>query len=267
MEKIELSSQCDYGNWVPESLMKGLAVTDGALAGAGIVTKEILKKDTAGNALLAGSLAGCGLTVYMKVCRDAFDFRKGGLMGDIHQTLVNHLEWDGKGKLLDIGCGAGALSVRCAKAFPEAEITGIDRWGKEWNYSRDQCQRNAIIEQVDDRIRFQKGDAAHLGFENQSFDAVVSCFVFHEVRNMESKPDLVREALRVLKKGGSFAFIDLFGDRKLYGNMHDLIRELELNDFAEVHYIPNLCRYDGLVPLYLQTPGMLRGAGLLYGKM
>ena len=39
---------------------------------------------------------------------------------------TNYGNWDGKGSLLDIGCGAAALTVRCAKAFPEAEITAID---------------------------------------------------------------------------------------------------------------------------------------------
>lgn len=266
MEKITLSSQADYGNWVPEKLLKGLVVADGTLAGAGLVSSEVLKKDKLGKALIAGGLLSCGYTVYMQACHDAFDFRKGGLMGDIHQVLVDHLDWDGEGKLLDVGCGAGALTIRCAKAFPDAQLTGVDTWGKEWNFGREQCQRNAVIEKVDERVEFHKQDAAHLEYEDQSFDAVVSCLVYHEVRKVESKPDLIRESLRVLKKGGSFALIDLFGQERLYGNMHDIIRELEMSCFEEVHYIPNLGNYEHLVPKYIQTPWMLGGCGLLYGK-
>lgn len=79
-------------------------------------------------------------------------------MGKMHQNLVDHMEWDEKGKLLDIGCGAGALTIRCAKKYP---------------------------------------------------DAAVSNFVFHEVRTQPDKRQVVREALRVVKKGGSFAFQDM----------------------------------------------------------
>ena len=41
---------------------------------------------------------------------------------------------DTSGRLLDIGCGADALTLRCAKYYPEAQLTGIDYWGVEWNY-------------------------------------------------------------------------------------------------------------------------------------
>ena len=83
---------------------------------------------------------------------------------------TNYGNWDGKGSLLDIGCGAAALTVRCAKAFPEAEITAIDYWGAEWNYAKEQCEKNARAEGVADRISFQKGDAAKMEFADGTFD-------------------------------------------------------------------------------------------------
>lgn len=61
----------------------------------------------------------------------------------VHEHLVEHLDWNGEGRLLDIGCGAAALTVRCAKAFPKAQITAMDYWGAEWNYAKEQCERNA----------------------------------------------------------------------------------------------------------------------------
>ncbi len=84
-------------------------------------------------------------TVYMWRCRILFDFRRGGLMGKIHQYLVDHLDWDGNGTLLDIGCGAGALTIRCARGFPRTRITGMDYWGPEWSYAKEQCERNARL--------------------------------------------------------------------------------------------------------------------------
>ena len=38
--------------------------------------------------------------------------------------------------VLDVGCGAGALTIRCAKKFPEACCVGIDYWGIKWDYSQ-----------------------------------------------------------------------------------------------------------------------------------
>ena len=53
----------------------------------------------------------------MLVCHETFAFGKGNMMAEVHRHLVEHLEWNGEGTLLDIGCGAAALTVRCAKAF------------------------------------------------------------------------------------------------------------------------------------------------------
>ncbi len=58
-------------------------------------------------------------------------------MGQIHKYLLTKLTWTGKGSLLDIGCGSGALTILCKKTYPEAEITGLDYWGKEWNYAKE----------------------------------------------------------------------------------------------------------------------------------
>ncbi len=57
------------------------------------------------------------------------------------------------------------------------------------------------IEGIADRVTFQKGDAAKLDFADETFDAAVSNFVFHEgAFRKKDKRDVVREALRVVKK-------------------------------------------------------------------
>ena len=84
----------------------------------------------------------------MLICHEAFAFGKGNMMAGVHEHLIKHLDWDGEGKLLDIGCGAAALTVHCAKAFPKAQITAMDHWGVEWNYAKEQCEKNAKIEGI-----------------------------------------------------------------------------------------------------------------------
>ena len=45
-------------------------------------------------------------------------------------------------------------------------------------------------------VSFQKGEAAHLEFPDESFEAVVSNFVIHEVRSEKDKRRVVQEALQ-----------------------------------------------------------------------
>ncbi len=192
-------------------------------------------------------------------------------MAEIHQFLVDHFPWteavgpQGKGRILDIGCGAAALTNRVAKTFPEAELVGMDYWGAEWSYAKEQCEKNASLEGVADRVSFQKGDAAKLDFADESFDGAVSNFVFHEVKTAPDKREVVREALRVVRRGGAFAFQDLFDQKSLYGDIQVLLEELQKDGTVkEIHYIPHVEKQD-FVPGFVQAPWMIQGVGLLYG--
>ena len=53
------------------------------------------------------------MAVYMFVCHEKFAFGKGNMMAGVHKHLVEHLEWDGNGQLLDIGCGAADHHKMC----------------------------------------------------------------------------------------------------------------------------------------------------------
>lgn len=261
-----MNEKANYGNWVPEKalyMLFGAAVVLGAIA---VIVQVVLSKPVI--TAVAGVLCVLALVmaVYMLICHETFAFGKGNMMTGVHEHLVEHLDWKGEGRLLDIGCGAAALTVRCAKAFPKAQITAMDYWGAEWNYAKEQCEKNAQIEGVADRISFQKGDAAKLDFPDETFDAAVSNFVFHEVRTAKDKRDVVKEALRVVKKGGVFSFQDMFSQKALYGDMEQFVRELKAEGISEVHYIGNLEKKLDFIPGFVTTPWMISGMGIIYGK-
>lgn len=255
----------NYGNWVPVTMLYLLAIILFLLLGIGVLDLIFFKSRAAGIVVSVLFLVILIYALYMGICHHIFSFTGGGLMGEVHEYLVEHLPWDGQGKLLDIGCGAGALTIRCAKRYPQAQLVGTDFWGKEWNYAREQCEHNARVEGVSERIVFEKGDAARLSYPSGSFDAAVSNFVFHEVRTEPDKRKVVREALRVVKEGGSFSFQDLFAQEQLYGNMEEFIEELKKEGIREIHYIPHVER-QGFIPDFVKAPWMLSGIGLLYGK-
>lgn len=91
--------------------------------------------------------------------RRQYAFGRGGMMERVHQAVLSHLDYDGKGKLLDVGCGSGALSIRAALAWSETKVTGIDYWGAAYGYGQAMCEKNAAGEGVGSRCTFQHGDA------------------------------------------------------------------------------------------------------------
>ncbi len=140
-----------------------------------------------------------------------FSNRGGDFQNKIHQLLVDSLR--GSSSILDIGCGSGNLLIKAAKQEKSSlqRCVGVDSWGKNWQYSLQQCEENAVAEGIS-TIEFVRGGAASLPFENLTFEAVTSCLTFHEVQGIAERHELLYEALRVLQSGGRFAFLDLFGD-------------------------------------------------------
>ena len=179
----------------------------------------------------------------------------------IWDLVIQKLPWNGQGKALDVGTGAGALAIELAKRFPESDVWGIDHWGKGWNYSKQQCEENAKYEGVADKIVFQKASASNLPFKDGEFDAIVSNFVYHEVRDTRDKRKLINESLRVLKKGGTFSLQDTFKNKRRYGITEDLIRQIKEWGIQQVNFIETVdeIAMPKLVKSELKTMGLFYG--------
>jgi ubiquinone/menaquinone biosynthesis C-methylase UbiE len=121
-----------------------------------------------------------------------------------------------------VGCGSGSLVVKLATASADSTVTGVDSWGRDWEYSKELCEDNARIEGVSARTAFLKQSGAALRFADGSFDVVVSCLTFHEIGDVQRKSDGVVEALRVLRPGGRYVFLDLFGDPGFYPSIDEV---------------------------------------------
>jgi len=182
----------------------------------------------------------------------------------VWELVLANLDWNGEGRALDIGCGNGALTIKLARKYTKAEIIGIDSWGKSWEYSKNACERNAVIEGVSERVVFQKANAAALPFDDGYFDAVVSNFVFHMVGNSRDKREVVREALRVVKKGGEFSFQDEFLVKQLFGEIDDLIKTIKSWGISKVEFVQT--RDADFVSRALKLPFILGTIGIIKGK-
>lgn len=254
----------NYGNWVPINIMGFLWSVSGVFLIVLICSRLYWKSLIVEIVFGILFLIAITMSIYMQICRYIFSSNGGRLMEKCYNLLIEKLKWSGDGTLIDIGCGAGALSIKCAKYFPNASIVGIDYWGKEWNYAKEQCENNARMEGTSKQIVFQNGDAAKLDFPSEYFEAAVSNFVFHEVRTQPDKREVIKEALRVVKKGGAFAFHDLFEQQHLYGDIENFLEELKQNGITEIHYIPHTESLE-FIPSFCKAPWMLKNMGLIYG--
>jgi ubiquinone/menaquinone biosynthesis C-methylase UbiE len=194
-----------------------------------------------------------------------FSPRGGDIQARLQDLVLDRIAgWGGAGKGLDIGCGNGPLTIQIAMRYPRAEVVGIDYWGKAWEYSKRICDRNAEIEGVAQRVAFERARASSLPFDDGAFKLVVSNLVFHEVRDVRDKKKLLKEALRVVKKGGWFVFQDLFLWRRVFGDVDDLLETIRTWGIQSVEFI-NTSDSD-FIPTALKLPFMLGTVGILYGR-
>ena len=103
-----MNKNVNYGNWVPEKMLALCYVAAAVLGIAAYVTGPVLH--LAIPTWILGILAAICLVygIYMHICHELFAFGKGNMMAKVHQHLVDHLEWDGEGTLLDIGSACAA---------------------------------------------------------------------------------------------------------------------------------------------------------------
>jgi len=251
---VEQTAEPEYGNWVSAKLVYGsfaICILFFVLAFVSLI-------------FLVGAIVFLLSFAYFAYARYKFSQRGGNLQAQIRNLVIEHLDWDGKGEALDIGCGNAPLAIELARRHPNAHVTGIDYWGGKWEYSKAVCQKNAEIEGVAGRMIFQKAGAAALPFEDERFDAAVSNLVFHEVGDVRDKRELIREALRVVKRGGAFAFQDLFLVKRRFGDIDDLVGVIRSWGASEVAFADT--SHSRFIPKALRLPFMLGRIGIIYGK-
>ncbi|WP_188189107.1 class I SAM-dependent methyltransferase [Nonomuraea sp. SYSU D8015] len=116
----------------------------------------------------------------------------------------------GDERLLDIGCGRGAVLLMAAERLGKGRATGVDLWRKrDRSGNGDSTTRaNAEAEGVSDRVELVTGDMRDLPFGDDAFDVVVSSLAIHDIRDAEGRAQAVREAHRVLRPGGLMLLAD-----------------------------------------------------------
>ena len=230
----------DYKNWMP----KGMVLTSvGATAVflilfiffglTGLVSGAL--KTVLFIVFLIGAVIGLDISIWMIFMYRAFSYNgKRQMSKQIIEGIAAYVTLPDGGFGLDVGCGSGALAIACAKRNPNASFIGIDRWGKEYaSFNKPLCESNAKAEGAGN-VSFGRGDATKLDFPDESFDAVVSNYVYHNIPG--DRQAYLLETLRVLKKGGTFALHDIFSKQR-YGDMQAFVQKLTDMGYERVELI------------------------------
>lgn len=118
--------------------------------------------------------------------------------------------------ILDIGSGTGTLAVLLKRHYSDVQVVGLDPDPKALRRAKTKLRRAGVSVQLD------QGFADELPYREESFDRVLSSFMFHHLEGQDREKTL-KEVLRVLKPGGSFHLLDFVSDHGSHGFLHRLV--------------------------------------------
>lgn len=106
------------------------------------------------------------------------------------QEVIELCELPPHGRFLDVGTGTGDIAAEAVRQHPSVTAIGCDFTYEMMAYGRHKAPG---------RVHFVQGDALHLPFPDDTFDAVASGFL---LRNVADVDQALREQVRVTRPGG-----------------------------------------------------------------
>ncbi len=154
-------------------------------------------------------------------------------------------------KVLEVGCGTGALSILSKIAVGESgEVAGIDISPKMIAKAQQKAQRANL------EIDFKIASIGDLPFPGDYFDLVISSLMFHHLP-VKVKQEGLKEIHRVLNKDGRLFLCDFGSPRILtIPFMYLLLIWLSATRYQLLGKLPELIRSCGFKTVELRKKGL-----------
>ena len=117
-----------------------------------------------------------------------------------HRLITDGTALEPGTRLLEIGCGVGAVLAVLGQEYPGIELSGVDIEQKQLEFARRHLERAGV------QATLRHADALALPFEDESFDHVWMMWFLEHVAH---PPAALREARRVLVPGGRITAIEV----------------------------------------------------------
>lgn len=158
-----------------------------------------------------------------------FSGTAGAMRRLILPVLKHHTR--GQGHWLELGCGTGSATRSVLETFPTTKVTAMDLSAPYLKIAQEHLRRYS-------NVGFLQADVTDLDFKNDTFDAVYSVFMLHELPKAE-RESMLREAYRVLRPGG----VMVVADSLQKGDEPEL--DWALERFPKIYHEPFYANYLG----------------------
>ena len=135
------------------------------------------------------------------------DMNRPWFLGQLAHALASDPDLDAElrrpgARILDVGCGAGYSTLALAKAYPTAEVVGVDIDDPSIEMARDNL---AGFDELATRVRFRTADVASLAAGPERFDAA---FAFECIHDMPRPIEVLRAVHEIVRPDGVVVVMD-----------------------------------------------------------
>ena len=141
-----------------------------------------------------------------------------------------------RGEILELGAGHGWTSRTILETFPHVELTCAEVDTAATGRFRD------LQATYGTRLKIQEADIRHLPFDRESFHVVIAINTIGYIDEAEVR-GVLREALRVLRRGGLLGISDMTVARMPSLARCALVEKVLLEEGCELEYIKKGARF------------------------